>query len=202
IYEYPHKVVASISYTRRYGLFGTNVMLLYNGHSGDHYSLTYANSKDINGDTYKGNTLMYIPTEAEMANISWADDSSAAAFNSYIKGDKYLRANRGKFAERNSHSLPFVHRLDLHIAQSFYFDNKSDRRVELSLDILNLSNLISRSWGLVHRTSNWSLSPVTITELKEVEGGYEPVYKFTGADSTVDEIASRWHMQIGLRIVF
>lgn len=202
IYEYPHKVVASISYTRRYGLFGTNVMLLYNGHSGDHYSLTYANSKDINGDTYKGNTLIYIPTEAEMANISWADDSSAAAFNSYIKGDKYLRANRGKFAERNSHSLPFVHRLDLHIAQSFYFDKKSDRRVELSLDILNLSNLISRSWGLVHRTSNWSLSPVTITELKEVEGGYEPVYKFTGADSTVDEIASRWHMQIGLRIVF
>lgn len=202
IYEFPHKVIASISYTKRYGLFGTNVMVLYNGYSGDHYSLTYANNRDVNGDTSKGNSLIYIPKEDEMTTMLWADETSAGAFNDYIKGDKYLNANRGKFAERNSHSLPFVHRLDLHIAQSFYFDRKNDRRVELSLDFLNLSNLISRSWGLVHRTSNWSLSPLKVTELKEVDGGYRPVYQFTGADYTVDEIASRWHMQIGVRIVF
>ena len=202
IYEFPHKVVASISYTRRYGLFGTNAMLLYNGYSGDHYSLTYANNRDVNGDTSKGNSLIYIPMESEMESMLWADDTSAAAFNNYINDDKYLSANRGKFAERNSHSLPFVHRLDLHVAQSFYFDKKSERRVELSLDILNLSNLISRSWGLVHRTSNWSLSPITVTELKEVDGGYRPVYKFTGAEYTLNEISSRWHMQIGIRVVF
>ena len=137
-----------------------------------------------------------------MESMLWADDTSAEAFNNYINDDKYLSANRGKFAERNSHSLPFVHRLDLHVAQSFYFDKRSDRRVELSLDILNLSNLISRSWGLVHRTSNWSLSPITVTELKEVDGGYRPVYKFTGAEYTLNEISSRWHMQIGIRVVF
>ena len=203
VYEFPHKVVASISYTRRYGLFGTNVMLLYNGYSGEHYSLTYAKGKvDENGDTNRGNSLIYIPTEAEMSTMLWADETSQAAFNDYINGDKYLRANRGKFAERNSHSLPFVHRLDLYIAQSFYFNKVSQRRVELSLDILNLSNLISRSWGLVHRTSSWALSPVTVTDLEQVEGGYRPVYKFNGATHTVDDIASRWHMQIGVRIVF
>ena len=203
IYEYPHKVVASLSYSRRYGLLGTNVMLLYNGYSGEHYSLTYAKGAiDVNGDSYKGNSLIYIPTEAEMSTMLWADDTSAAAFNNYISEDRYLSANRGKFVERNSHSLPFVHRLDLHFAQSFYFDKKSNRRVELSLDILNLSNLISRSWGLVHRTSNWTLSPVTVTELMEREGGYRPVYKFNGAQYTVDDIMSRWHMQIGVRVVF
>ena len=203
VYEFPHKVVASLSYSRRYGKFGTNFMLLYNGHSGEHYSLTYAKGKvDINGDSYKGNSLIYIPTEAEMATMLWADDTSAAAFNSYIEQDSYLSRNRGKFAERNSHSLPFVNRLDLHFAQSFYFSNKSDRRIELSLDILNLSNLISRSWGLVHRTSNWTLSPVSVTELKEVDGGYRPVYKFNGAQYTVDDVMSRWHMQLGVRVVF
>ena len=31
---------------------------------------------------------------------------------------------------------------------------------------------------------------------------YRPVYKFNGADYTEDDITSRWHMQIGLRIVF
>jgi hypothetical protein len=178
-------------------------MLLYNGYSGEHYSLTYAKGKvDENGDTNRGNSLIYIPTEAEMSTMLWADETSQAAFNDYINGDKYLRTNRGKFTERNSHSLPFVHRLDLHIAQSFYFNKVSQRRVELSLDILNLSNLISRSWGLVHRTSSWALSPVTVTDLEQVEGGYRPVYKFNGATHTVDDIASRWHMQIGVRIVF
>ena len=206
VYEFPHKVVAEISYSQRYGrrdLFGTNVMLLYNGFSGEHYSLTYARSKvDENGDTYRGNSLIYIPTEAEMPTMLWADETSAAAFNDYIKGDKYLRTHRGKFAERNSHSLPFVHRLDLHIGQSFYFSKNDSRRVELTLDVINLGNLISRSWGLVHRTSNWALSPVTITELREVEGGYRPVYKFNGASYTVDDIASRWHMQLGVKVVF
>ena len=72
----------------------------------------------------------------------------------------------------------------------------------LKKDVANLGNLISRSWGLVHRTSNWTLSPVTITELQSTEGGYRPVYKFNGASHTVDDIASRWHMQIGLRVVF
>lgn len=206
VYEFPHKVVAEISYLRRYGrrdLFGTNVMLLYNGFSGEHYSLTYVRGKvDENGDTYRGNSLIYIPTEAEMPTMLWADETSAAAFNDYIEGDKYLRTHRGKFAERNSHSLPFVHRLDLHIGQSFYFAKNDSRRVELTLDVINLSNLISRSWGLVHRTSNWALSPVTITELREVEGGYRPVYKFNGASYTVDDIASRWHMQLGVKVVF
>ena len=203
LYEFPHKVVASLSYSRRYGLFGTNVMLLYNGYSGEHYSLTYAKGKvDVNGDSYRGNSLIYIPREEEMSTMLWADETSAAAFNDYIEADKYLSTHRGKFAERNSHSLPFVHRLDLHFAQSFYFSKHDSRRVELSLDVLNLSNLISRSWGLVYRTSNWTLSPVTVTELREAEGGYRPVYKFNGASYTLDNIASRWHMQLGIKVVF
>ena len=203
LYEFPHKVVASLSYSRRYGLFGTNVMLLYNGYSGEHYSLTYAKGKvDVNGDSYRGNSLIYIPREEEMSTMLWADETSQAAFNDYIEADKYLSSHRGKFAERNSHSLPFVHRLDLHFAQSFYFSKHDSRRVELSLDVINLSNLISRSWGLVYRTSNWTLSPVTVTELREADGVYKPVYKFNGAAYTLDDIASRWHMQIGIKIVF
>ena len=202
VYEFPHKVVASLSYARRYGRYGTNVMLLYNGHSGEHYSLTYYNGFDVNGDSAKGNTLIYIPTEAEMSSMSWADESSMESFNNYIKGDKYLNSHRGKFAERNSHSLPFVHRLDLHVAQSFYFDKSSQRRVELTCDVINLANLLSRSWGMVHRTSNWTLTPLSVTKLEEVDGGYRPVYKYNESNYTTDDVLSRWRMQIGVRVVF
>ena len=137
-----------------------------------------------------------------MGSMLWADDSSMEKFNNYIKGDKYLRSHRGKFAEHNSHSLPFEHRLDLHIAQAFYFDHSSQRRVEFTCDVINLTNLLSRSWGMVHRTSNWTLSPLTVTELQSVDGGYRPVYKFTESNYTTDDVLSRWRMQIGLRVVF
>jgi hypothetical protein len=55
---------------------------------------------------------------------------------------------------------------------------------------------------MVYRTSNWTLSPVTITDLQEVDGGYRPVYKFNGAEYTVNDIASRWHMQLGVKVEF
>lgn len=203
VYDFPHKVVAMVSYSRRYGLFGTTLTLVYDGHSGERYSMTYARGRiDENGDTYRGNTLMYIPTREEMARTLWADATSQQAFEEYIEADDYLRSHRGGFAERNSHLLPFEHRLDLHVAQSFYFNRRDSRRVELSLDIVNLGNLIDRSWGASYRTSNWSLSPVTVTALQAVDGGYRPVYKFTGAAPTRDDILSRWHMQLGLRVVF
>ena len=53
-----------------------------------------------------------------------------------------------------------------------------------------------------YRTSNWTLSPLTVTELEQVENNYRPVYKFNGAEYTTDDILSRWHMQIGVRVVF
>ncbi len=142
---------------------------------------------------------MYIPARDEMDRTLWADDSSKQAFDDYIESDPYLRSHR---AERNSHSLPFEHRVDIHLAQDFYFGRNTSRRVQLSLDILNVGNLLCRSWGTTWRTSNWTLSPVTVTGLEAVEGGFRPVYKFTGASATRDDILSRWHMQLGVRVVF
>lgn len=203
VYDFPHKIVAMLSYTRRYGLMGSTVTLLYDGHSGERYSLTYARgSVDENGDTYRGNSLLYIPTREEMDRTLWADDTSQQAFEEYIESDSYLRSHRGGFVERNSHLLPFEHRFDLHLAQDFYFGRNTSRRIQISLDIINLGNLLNRNWGISYLTSNWTLSPVTVTELRAVDGGYRPVYRFTGAEPTRDDILSRWHMQLGVRVVF
>ena len=46
------------------------------------------------------------------------------------------------------------------------------------------------------------ISPVSVTELQAVDGGYRPVYKFNGAQYTVDDVMSRWHMQLGIRVIF
>ena len=77
----------------------------------------------------------------------FADDASRQKWNTYIEQNAYLRTHRGSFAERNAMQTPMEHHLDMHLAHGFYFGTKSSRKLELSLDIMNLGNLICRHWG-------------------------------------------------------
>ena len=63
---------------------------------------------------------------------------------------------------------------------------------------MNFGNLLCNSWGTYYNTSGWRLQPVTVTA---VDNG-TPVYRFTGAKLTPNDLFSRWHMQIGARVVF
>jgi hypothetical protein len=141
---------------------------------------------------------MYIPTQAEMQTMRFADDTSCSLWNDFIESDSYLRSHRGSFAERNAMQTPMEHRLDLHFAHGFYFGRDSRRKVELSLDIMNFGNLLCREWGAYYNVSGWRQQPVKIEGLEDGE----PVYRFTTSQLTPDNILSRWHMQIGARIIF
>ena len=198
-YDVPHKVSLAASYHKRYSrLFDVSAGLVYQMTSGQRYSLCFGESVDFNGDGTFGSTLMYIPTEAEMAQIRFADATSRERWNSFIEEDRYLSRNRGRFAERNSMQAPAEHRIDLHLAHGFYFGTQSDRKVEVSLDVMNLGNLICRHWGAYYNISGVRLQPVTVAG---VEDG-EVVYRYTGAKPTADDLLSRWSMQLGARITF
>ena len=103
VFEVPHKVTAQLSYSKRYGsLFGSTVSLVYQGYSGMRYSPTYyKNGIDVNGDTYRGNSTIYIPTEAELAAMNFETESQRTAFDDYIEQHRALKSNRGKYTERN-----------------------------------------------------------------------------------------------------
>ena len=90
------------------------------------------------------------------------------------------------------------HRIDLHFAHGFYFGRESRRKVELSVDVMNFGNLLCRHWGSYYNISGWRMQPVNVVG---IENG-EPVYKFTTSKLSFDDLASRWHMQLGARIVF
>ena len=198
-YDVPHKVSLSAAYRKRYArLFDVSAALVYQMISGQRYSLCFGESVDFNGDGVLGSTLMYIPTEAEMESMRFADTESKAKWNSYINADDYLRTHRGRFAERNAMQAPAEHSLDLHLAHGFYFGAQSGRKVELSLDVMNLGNLICRPWGTYYNVAGMRLQPVTVSAM---ENG-EPVYRFVGAKPTSDDLLSRWSMQLGARIVF
>ena len=205
LFEVPHKLSATLSYSRRYArYFGTTVSLVYQAYSGSRYSLTYyQNGIDVNGDSYRGNTPMYIPTRDELALMQFETDAQREAFDAYIESNGYLRTHRGRYAARNAMQTPFEHHLDLHIAQDFYFGAQSGRKLQLTLDVMNFGNLLSRSWGASYYLSNWRLSPVEVYALDDDGAGNKtPHYRYRGAVISKNDLLSRWHMQIGVRVVF
>lgn len=204
LFDVPHKVTASVSYSKRYAkLFGTTISLLYQGYSGMRYSLTYAGKVDANNDTRTGNTTIYVPTESELAAMQFASEADRAAFGDYIEANPALRRSRGQFLARNAMQTPFEHHLDLHIAQDFYFSAKSSRKVQISLDVINLGSLISKDWGASYYTSNYCISPVEIVSVTTDESGNRtPKYRFVGGSVSRNDLLSRWRMQLGVRVVF
>ena len=198
-YDVPHKLSAMVTYHKRYArLFDLNLGLVYQLISGQRYSLCMGETVDFNGDGVFGSSLMYIPTEDELSRMKFVDEKSRGEWNEYIESDKYLRSHRGDFSERNAMQTPMEHRLDLHFAHGFYFSADSNRRVELSLDIMNLGNLICRHWGSYYNISGWRHQPVKVVRVEDSV----PVYQFANTAIMPDDLLSRWHMQIGMRVVF
>ena len=199
IYDVPHKLTVAAAYNKRYAkLFEVSASVVYQMTSGQRYSVCFGESVDFNGDGAYGSTLMYIPTEEEMERMRFADDASRDKWNDYIESSRYLRNRRGSFAERNAMQAPTEHTVDLHLAHGFYFGAKSRRKIEISLDIMNFGNMLCRHWGAYYNVGGWRMQPVNIVA---VEDG-APVYRFTSAELTPDDLFSRWHMQLGARIVF
>ena len=204
VFEVPHKVTAQLGYSKRYGgLFGSTVSLVYQGYSGMRYTPTYyKNGIDVNGDTYRGNSTIYIPTEAELAAMNFESAEQRTAFNDYINDHRALKSSRGKYAERNSLIAPFDH-LDLHFAQDFYFSRNNSRKVQITFDIMNLTNLFNRSWGAAYFLDDWKLSPVEVISLTDDgKGNKTPNYRFVGGEISRNDLLSRWRMQLGVRVVF
>ena len=205
LFDVPHKITASVTYrSPRYAkVLGTIISLLYQGYSGMRYSLTYAGTQDINNDGIYGNTTLYIPTEEELQSMAFESDEQRRAFGDMIESTPALRRSRGNFLARNTMQTPFEHHLDLHIAQDIYFGAKSSRKIQLSLDIINLGSLISKDWGASYYLSDYKLSPVEVYDIStDTAGNRTPKYRFVGAEVSRNDLLSRWRMQVGIRVVF
>lgn len=207
LFDVPHRIIAQVSYTKRYAkYFGSTISLVYNGSSGQAYSYYFYNAKgssmfNNNGFNY-GNTLGYIPTDAELNQMTWKSEADKTNFAEYINGDSYMRSHKGQFSKRNGMRNPFEHHLDLHFAQDFYFGAKTGRKIQVTLDIMNFGNLICRAWGSYYGNT-YGVTPLTVTSVaKDEKGNVTPTYSFYQPKIKIDDIYSRWHMQIGARVVF
>jgi hypothetical protein len=212
-FDVPHRVVGEASYRKEYARhFATTVSLLYSGQSGSRYSLCY--QKDINGDGASGNDVIYIPTDAELAAMSFAEITSSsgvtataeqqrADLGSWINAHSELKSKKGSYVERNGLLSPFENHFDLHIAQDFFVTVAGRRNtIQLSFDVLNVGNLLNRAWGM-YNSPAYSYTPIAV---KSVDPNGTPTFQFTkpAGDTLygISDFYSRWRSQVGVRYIF
>lgn len=217
-FDVPHHVVAQASYTTpKYakGLFSTTVSLIYNGFSGSRYSLTMSDAVDYNGDGYKNNNLLYIPTEAELSKMNFVDlktksgdvimtpEEGRQAFAAWIAGDSYAKNHRGQYAERNSNLSPWEHEFNVHVAQDIFCIKDRGSKIQLTFDVINFANMLNKKWGATY-VSAFNVAPLGIAGVtKGSDGNYAPSFTYN-SNNTVSksDTGSRWHAQVGVKLIF
>jgi len=212
-----HRILLALSYRKDWGTgVATTFGLFYNAQSGRPFS--YMVSGDANGDGRSDNDLVYIPADANdivLASSSGAklpkSDPAYGDLMNYISADSYLNAHRGRMSERSGPREPWAHQVDLRINQEI--PTFGDQKIEITLDILNVLNLLNSDWGWVWNTGlNQTVNMLTFKGLETAPGpDYgKPRYNWVGLKVKdevanpfqADNILSRWQMQIGLRYTF
>lgn len=214
-----HRVFATASYTKDIFKFGnTSVSLFWEGRTIGNASYVFGG--DLNGDGGTSNDLIYIPRSVDEMNFqqytasgrTFTAAEQAAAWEAYIQQDKYLSANRGKYAERGAVIMPMVYRADFSFAQQLFTNIKGKRNsLEFRVDILNVGNLLNQDWG-IGQTFN-STQPLVVPSAAQggpIGANGRPQYRLrnfgTGLISETFRptagVADVWRMQFGLRYIF
>lgn len=201
-FNIPHSIRASAFYTKQWKANqATTVGLIYNGSSGISYCVCY--NGDLNGDTGY-NDLIYIPTDTEAdqmnftATSSYTSEQQRENFKAWLASDDYMKKHRGEYFKRNVDNEKFEHHFDLHLSHKVNFMiGKSMRGLEISLDIINIGNLLNKNWGRAS-ASNGYYNPVTYNGNGYFQFLHDADYKL----NSYNDYYSRWRGQIGMRFTF
>lgn len=212
LFDIPNQIKLTLNYnSKKYlqGMLNTEIGLTYNGSNGMRYCLTMSentagdNKKSFNGDGRTGHTLLYIPTDAEADMMNWKSDDDKTKFLAWAQSDDYAKNHRGQYAERFGSIAPWENHFDFHLGENFYY-NKKGGKIALSLDITNVANLLNKNWGHYY-TSTTTISPLKVESVTvdSATGNRVGTFSYTGNDApTKNNIYSRWHMQLGLKVTF
>ncbi len=217
----PNRFIASVAYKKEYWKYtSTSVGLIFE--EANNGAISYVTSGDPNGDGAT-NDLMFIPKnqgDIELVKDYAADPRTPAQIwaqlNNFISQDSYLNSHRGQFAQRNGVILPYFKRADLNITQDFYVKaGKTKNTIRVSVDIINVGNLLNRDWGVYQNSFNgFSSGNTNVLKYQGIDAvtGHA-TYSFPYLDKNNlipvtksfvydTSIFSRYQAQIGVRYIF
>jgi hypothetical protein len=206
----PNRVIANISYKIQEGKhLATTLGLFYEGYnhcyvgsySYTRYSYTFgvrsgSYVNDVTGVSGSQN-LMYIPTDADLANMTFVSEDNKAEFKQFIENDSYLASHRGQYSERGAKVAPWQNRINVKVAQDFTLNiaNKPTT-LQLGVDINNFANLLNSNWGLCKQVSSEN-----ILEISKADAS--GVYKFNAPTiKTYRNTFNTWQLLLSARLFF
>ena len=126
-----------------------------------------------------------------------------ARLDAFIAQDEYLSEHRGEIAERFGLVNPWYTNVDLRVLQDVSLPAGGTRHTfQVSLDVMNVGNLIDSDWGVRKIADPTATSPLRLAGF-DPDG--TPVFNFTGPGATfIDDpdLLSRWRMQLGIKYLF
>jgi hypothetical protein len=190
----------------------TSFSMFYGAASGRPYSTTY-NYFDANGDAATGNDLVYVPASqnevifVNSSGVPLADQAGAwATFNAFIDGDPGLSDYRGKIVPRNSSRTPWYHGLDARIAQDISVPGLDSHALQITVDVINLLNMLNKDWGNSWYVSSQNDVPWTLYGsnygVDSATGKQRIVWTQRANRYSLSQLGSRWQIQVGVRYKF
>ena len=223
LFEQPHRVIASFSYSFP---TETSVSLTYFGESGSRYHYLYGGGSngDLNGDGV-GNDLVYIPNNTTDPNeiifvASGATTVAAqqASFEEFISSNACLNNQRGRIMEAGSCVEPWRNTVNVSVRQSLgalglgtVLNTSALNRLTLQLDVFNLANFINRDWGAI-RTAGFAGGNILNLSYNSLEnpagslvgGQTRPRFVWNTSTQALNQqnIASNYRLQFSVRYAF
>ena len=217
-YAIKDRITGAITFKKAFfGDYSTTASLFYEGRSGRPFSYVFWN--DANGDSRTFNDLFYVPNG--VGDVVFRNPAEEAAFFEWLSDNPELARYAGGVAPANAFRAGWTNSFDLRVSQElpgFMKGHKSS----LSLDVMNIGNLLNKKWGLIEDAGfNSNIAVANFSGLCTTaaigsgvcpagsEGKY--VYRFTGAqDLQVQEVngdgvntgVSRWSAQVTFRYEF
>ena len=175
----------------------------------------------MNGD---GNysDLIYVPnSQDEMTFVDITDKSGAITYSAvdqakdfwdFVNNDSYLKDRKVKYVERNGSLTPWINRFDFKIAQDFYATLGGRKYgIQVSLDMLNVGNMINPKWGAYQSCGLKSYDNVQLLKTAskvgepltyQINANSREAFKERSSWQYTNTIGSAWSMQLGVKVTF
>lgn len=201
-FDIRNRIVGSLNYRHAWSTkHTTSATLFFSLQSGTPFSWGYVNTT-IDG-TGQANSLAYIPRDLTEAQKLLPTGTQAQDFMNFVDSNGYLSSRKGNFTERNGGRTPWNNMADLRFLHEIKMGGS--HTLQISYDIINVLNLISKKAGYYYFSPNTfnSTASIGLSRATNPTTG-DPTFTWTApaAPYSIDPLASRWQMQLGARYSF
>ncbi len=211
-FDIRNRIVSSLGYAKTWNDKHTSrASIVFSSQSGTPFTYTYGT--DVTGSGQQI-SLAYVPKQGEVtfaptnASDTRTPSQIEQQFEAFVTGNSYLNTRRGTYTERNEGRTPWNTTMDLRLMHDFNLNVGSKKHtLQLTFDVINFTNLLNKDWGRVYFVPNTLNSSINVgwTPANKVDPATgKQVFTFSTPQAlwSVDQLASRWQGQMGLRYSF